>query len=34
MTTYRSRAGLLGDDIVLASNNNNFVKGEGRAGRC
>jgi peptidyl-dipeptidase Dcp len=28
MTTYRSRAGLLGDDIVLASNNNNFVKGE------
>jgi peptidyl-dipeptidase Dcp len=26
MTTYRSRAGLLGDDIVLASNNNNFVK--------
>ena len=28
MTTYRSRAGLLGDDIVLASNNNNFTKGE------
>jgi peptidyl-dipeptidase Dcp len=28
MTTYRSRAGLLGDDIVLASNNNNFNKGE------
>ncbi len=28
MTTYRSRAGLLGDDIVLASNNNNFVKPE------
>jgi peptidyl-dipeptidase Dcp len=26
MTTYRSRARLLGDDIVLASNNNNFVK--------
>ncbi|GAA4715410.1 M3 family metallopeptidase [Sphingomonas lutea] len=26
MTTYRSRAGLLGDDIVLASNNNNFTK--------
>ena len=26
MTTYRSRAGLLGDEIVLASNNNNFVK--------
>ncbi|HEX8512115.1 MAG TPA: M3 family metallopeptidase [Allosphingosinicella sp.] len=25
-TTYRSRAGLLGDDIVLGSNNNNFVK--------
>jgi peptidyl-dipeptidase Dcp len=28
MTTYRSRARLLGDDIVLASNNNNFTKGE------
>ena len=28
MTTYRSRARLLGDDIVLASNNNNFNKGE------
>jgi peptidyl-dipeptidase Dcp len=28
MTTYRSRAGLLGDNIVLASNNNNFTKGE------
>lgn len=26
MTTYRSRAHLLGDEIVLASNNNNFVK--------
>jgi peptidyl-dipeptidase Dcp len=26
MTTYRSRAGLLGDNIVLASNNNNFTK--------
>nr|MBA2635508.1 M3 family metallopeptidase [Sphingomonas sp.] len=25
-TTYRSRAGLLGDKIVLGSNNNNFVK--------
>ncbi|HEX8641315.1 MAG TPA: M3 family metallopeptidase [Allosphingosinicella sp.] len=25
-TTYRSRAGLLEDDIVLGSNNNNFVK--------
>ena len=25
-TTYRSRTGLLGDEIVLASNNNNFVK--------
>ena len=25
-TTYRSRAALLGDDIVLGSNNNNFVK--------
>nr|WP_225421158.1 M3 family metallopeptidase [Sphingomonas parva] len=25
-TTYRSRAGLLGDQIVLGSNNNNFVK--------
>ena len=30
MTTYRSRAGLLGDEIVLASNNNNFTEpGEG-----
>jgi peptidyl-dipeptidase Dcp len=28
MTTYRSRARLLGDDLVLASNNNNFNKGE------
>jgi peptidyl-dipeptidase Dcp len=28
MTTYRSRASLLEDDIVLASNNNNFTKGE------
>lgn len=28
MNTYRSRASLLGDDIVLASNNNNFTKGE------
>lgn len=28
MTTYRSRARLLGDDIVLASNNNNFTKPE------
>ena len=28
MTTYRSRASLLGDGIVLASNNNNFTKGE------
>jgi peptidyl-dipeptidase Dcp len=28
MTTYRSRASLLGDEIVLASNNNNFTKGE------
>ncbi|MDQ3483277.1 MAG: M3 family metallopeptidase [Pseudomonadota bacterium] len=28
MTTYRSRAGLLDDDIVLASNNNNFVQAE------
>ncbi|HUE80107.1 MAG TPA: M3 family metallopeptidase [Sphingomicrobium sp.] len=28
MTTYRSRAGLLGDNIVLASNNNNFNKSE------
>ncbi|MBA2467441.1 MAG: M3 family metallopeptidase [Sphingomonas sp.] len=28
MTTYRSRASLLGDEIVLASNNNNFNKGE------
>jgi peptidyl-dipeptidase Dcp len=26
MTTYRSRARLLGDNIVLASNNNNFTK--------
>jgi peptidyl-dipeptidase Dcp len=26
MTTYRSRARLLGDDVVLASNNNNFTK--------
>ena len=26
MTTYRSRARLLDDDIVLASNNNNFTK--------
>jgi peptidyl-dipeptidase Dcp len=26
MTTYRSRSGLLGDKIVLASNNNNFTK--------
>ena len=26
MTTYRSRSRLLGDDIVLASNNNNFNK--------
>jgi peptidyl-dipeptidase Dcp len=25
-TTYRGRASLLGDDIVLGSNNNNFVK--------
>ena len=25
-TTYRSRSGLLGDEIVLGSNNNNFVK--------
>jgi len=25
-TTYRSRSGLLGDDVVLGSNNNNFVK--------
>ena len=25
-TTYRSRASLLGDDIVLGSNNNNFTK--------
>ena len=25
-TTYRIRSGLLGDDIVLGSNNNNFVK--------
>jgi len=28
MTTYRSRSGLLNDNIVLASNNNNFTKGE------
>jgi peptidyl-dipeptidase Dcp len=28
MTTYRSRARLLGDDLVLASNNNNFTKPE------
>jgi peptidyl-dipeptidase Dcp len=28
MTTYRSRSSLLGDSIVLASNNNNFTKGE------
>ncbi|GAA4012249.1 M3 family metallopeptidase [Sphingomonas swuensis] len=28
MTTYRSRSRLLGDDIVLASNNNNFNKPE------
>jgi peptidyl-dipeptidase Dcp len=28
MTTYRSRARLLDDNIVLASNNNNFVKAE------
>ena len=28
MNTYRSRARLLGDDIVLASNNNNFTKPE------
>jgi peptidyl-dipeptidase Dcp len=26
MTSYRTRARLLGDDIVLASNNNNFTK--------
>ena len=25
-TTYRSRAGLLGDEIVIGSNNNNFTK--------
>ena len=25
-TTYRSRSGLLGDKLVLASNNNNFTK--------
>ncbi|MDQ4087844.1 MAG: M3 family metallopeptidase, partial [Pseudomonadota bacterium] len=25
-TTYRNRSGLLGDEIVLGSNNNNFVK--------
>ena len=32
-TTYRSRAGLLGDNIVLGSNNNNFTKpAAGRAG--
>ena len=30
MTSYRSRSGLLGDNIVLSSNNNNFTKpGEG-----
>jgi len=28
MNTYRSRAGLLGDKVVLASNNNNFTKPE------
>ncbi|HET6941441.1 MAG TPA: M3 family metallopeptidase [Sphingomicrobium sp.] len=28
MTTYRSRSSLLGDNIVLGSNNNNFTKGE------
>ena len=28
MTTYRSRARLLGDNLVLASNNNNFTKPE------
>jgi peptidyl-dipeptidase Dcp len=28
MTTYRSRSSLLNDNIVLASNNNNFTKGE------
>ncbi len=28
MTTYRSRASLVDDDIVLASNNNNFTPGE------
>src|SRR5205085_9835036 len=28
MTTYRSRSNLLGDNIVLGSNNNNFTKGE------
>lgn len=27
-TTYRSRSGLLGNDIVLGSNNNNFTKPE------
>ncbi len=27
-TTYRSRSGLLGDNIVLGSNNNNFAKPE------
>ncbi|HEV2865983.1 MAG TPA: M3 family metallopeptidase, partial [Allosphingosinicella sp.] len=26
MTSYRSRSGLLGDNIVLSSNNNNFIK--------
>ena len=26
MTSYRSRSGLLGDNIVLSSNNNNFTK--------
>ena len=26
MTSYRSRAGLLGDNVVLSSNNNNFTK--------
>jgi peptidyl-dipeptidase Dcp len=28
-TAYRSRSGLRGDEIVLASNNNNFTKGAG-----
>ncbi|MFN4096022.1 MAG: M3 family metallopeptidase [Sphingomonas sp.] len=28
-TSYRSRSGLRGDNIVLASNNNNFTKGGG-----